>query len=105
MLNPCLPMNSDPSPGLPSRPSRAPAQVTAAWVETVVLISTAKPRVRDGRKRVIVGTGNRRGYMSLDPLAGPPLCRCTVCASRRAAQLAQALQNKFGPAAAGRRIH
>jgi hypothetical protein len=105
MLTHYLPMNSDPSPGLPSRPSRAPAQVTAAWVETVVLTSTAKPRVPDGRKRVIVGTGSGRGYMSLDPLAGPTLCRCAVCASRRAAQLAQALQNKFGPGAAGRRIH
>jgi hypothetical protein len=105
MLTHYLPMNSDPSPGLPSRPSRAPAQVTAAWVETVVLTSTAKPRVPDGRKRVIVGTGSGRGYMSLDPLAAPTLCRCAVCASRRAAQLAQALQNKFGPGAAGRRIH
>ena len=50
-----------------------------------------------GRKPVIVGTGSKRGYMSPDPLAGPPLCRCAVCASRRATQLAQALQNKFGP--------
>ena len=105
MLTYCLPMNSDPSPGLPSRPSRAPAQVTAAWVETVVLTSTAKPRVPDGRKPVIVGTGSSGGYMSLDPLAGPTLCRCAVCASRRAAQLAQALQSKFGPGAAGGRIH
>jgi hypothetical protein len=105
MLTYCLRMNSDPSPGLPGRPSRAPAQATAASVETVVLISTAKPRVPDGRKPVIVGTGSRRGFMSLDPLAGPGLCRCAVCASRRAAQLAQALQNKFGPGAAGRRIH
>jgi hypothetical protein len=105
MLTHYLPSNSDPSPGLLSRPSRAPAQAIAAWAGTVVLISTAKPRVPDGRKPVIAGTGSRRGYMSLDPLAGPTLCRCVVCASRRAAQLAQALQNKFGPGATRRRIH
>jgi hypothetical protein len=28
-----------------------------------------------------------------------PVCRCAVCAERRAARLTQALQNKFGSAA------
>jgi hypothetical protein len=37
-------------------------------------------------------------------LAGPPPCRCAACASRRATQLAQALQEKFDPSAAVRRI-
>jgi hypothetical protein len=37
-------------------------------------------------------------------LAGPPVCRCAVCAERRAAQLTQALQSKFGSAPAARRI-
>jgi hypothetical protein len=30
------------------------------------------------------------------PLGGSPVCRCSVCASRRAAQLTLALQEKFG---------
>jgi hypothetical protein len=30
------------------------------------------------------------------PLTGSPVCPCFVCARRRATQLAQALQNKFG---------
>jgi hypothetical protein len=30
------------------------------------------------------------------PPGGSPVCRCSVCASRRATQLAQALQEKFG---------
>jgi len=31
------------------------------------------------------------------PLTGSPVCRCSVCASRRATRLAQDLQDKFGP--------
>jgi hypothetical protein len=30
------------------------------------------------------------------PPGGSPVCRCSVCTSRRATQLAQALQEKFG---------
>jgi hypothetical protein len=30
-------------------------------------------------------------------LAASPACRCAVCAARRATQLTQALQDKFGP--------
>jgi hypothetical protein len=36
--------------------------------------------------------------MNLETMIAPPAapCRCTVCVARRATQLAQALQNKFG---------
>ena len=34
----------------------------------------------------------------IERLAGPPVCRCAICTERRAAQLTQALQNKFGSA-------
>jgi hypothetical protein len=37
-------------------------------------------------------------------LSGAPVCRCAVCTERRAAQLTQALQNKFGSGPAARRI-
>jgi hypothetical protein len=30
-------------------------------------------------------------------LAASPACQCAVCAARRATQLTQALQDKFGP--------
>jgi hypothetical protein len=32
----------------------------------------------------------------LVPPTGSPVCRCSLCASRRATQLTQALQRKFG---------
>jgi hypothetical protein len=37
-------------------------------------------------------------------LGGQPVCRCSLCASRRATQLAQALERKFGSQAPGERI-
>jgi hypothetical protein len=40
----------------------------------------------------------------IERLAGPPVCRCAICAERRGAHLTQALQNKFGSASAARRI-
>jgi hypothetical protein len=35
---------------------------------------------------------------------GSPVCRCSACASRRATQLAQALERKFGSLAPAVRV-
>lgn len=43
--------------------------------------------------------------MMVARLARSAACRCAVCASRRATQLTQALQDKFGSAPAAGRIH
>jgi hypothetical protein len=73
------------------------------------LTSTAKPPVPVGGRPGIAGTVSRRDALIHNPLmfdtmierlAGPPVCRCAICAERRAARLTQALQNKFGSASA-----
>jgi hypothetical protein len=34
----------------------------------------------------------------MERFAGAPVCRCAICAERRAAQLTQALQSRYGSA-------
>jgi hypothetical protein len=65
---PSLPSNSAPSHGLPSLPSPAPAQMTAAWVGAAVLTSIGKLPARDGFRPVIAGTGSKRSCRILHPL-------------------------------------
>jgi hypothetical protein len=38
----------------------------------------------------------------IERLSGAPVCRCAICAERRAAQLTQALQRRYGSAPARR---
>jgi hypothetical protein len=57
---PSLPSNSAPSHGLPSRPSPALAQMTAAWAGAAVSTSIGKLPARDGFRPAIAGTGSRR---------------------------------------------
>jgi hypothetical protein len=101
------PPNNAPLPGRLSRPFKAQGQATVAGVETAALTSTMEPRALDGPRPVIASFANkrsasRRGYLSYEaknmmvPLIGSPICRCSVCASRRATRLAQDLQDKFG---------
>jgi hypothetical protein len=103
---PASPPNSAPLPGRLSRPFKALGQAIVAGVETAALTSTMEPRVPDGPRPAIASFANKRGanreaagLMRLNliaPLIGSPVCRCSLCASRRATQLAQALQDKFG---------
>jgi hypothetical protein len=110
-----LPSSCAHSPGLLNHHSKASAHATVAWVETVALTSTAKPRGPGGGEPVIAGTGSRGSAGARIPtpvtfdatiarLAGTPACRCSVCASRRASQLTQAMRNKFDPAPATWRV-
>lgn len=109
------PPNSAPSPGRRNHPFKVPEQGTAAWVETVASTSTMEPRVPDGPRHGIVSFGNKdprtkeaANLMRLkNRLMSPgssPVCRCSVCASRRTTQLTQALQDKFGSLTLTRRI-
>jgi hypothetical protein len=67
-----LPSSSAPSHGLPSRPSPAPAHMTAAWVGVAVLTSIGKLPARDGFRPAIAGTGSRRSCRILHLLEVRP---------------------------------
>jgi hypothetical protein len=68
-----LPRNSAPSRGLPSPPSQALAQPTAAWAGAADLTSIGKLRAPGGFRPGAVGTGNRRGCRRIHPLEMGPI--------------------------------
>jgi hypothetical protein len=108
------PPSSAPLPGRLNRPFKALGQATVAGVATAALTSTMEPRVPDGPRPAIAsfankGTENRGGPGPMTPslmvpFLGSPVCRCSLCASRRATQLVQALQDKFGSLTPARRV-
>jgi hypothetical protein len=110
------PPNNAPWPGHRSHLFKVPGQATVAGEGTVALTSIMEPRVPDGPRPAIASFANKRsantkGLESLMRLenrmvspGGSPVCRCSMCASRRATQLTQALESKFGSKTPTQRI-
>jgi hypothetical protein len=108
---PTLRPASAPSPGLLSRPLKAPVHTTAASAETVVWISVAGLPVPGGSRPVIAGIASSE-RCSVSPVCAPEkvfrpeailaelnsaaaFC-CCACERRRPARLPHSLRRRFG---------
>jgi len=113
---PASPPNSAPWPGHRSRHFKVPGQATVAGEGTAALTSITEPRVPAGPRPAIASFANKksvnqragRGHMRLENRmvspGGSPVCRCSMCASRRVTQLTQDLESKFGSKTPSQRI-